>query len=58
MALMKLVENRLVAKEGDNEDGMNWDSSVDLHALLYVRQIDSGKLLYNIGNPASCSVMA
>ena len=37
MALMKLVENRLVAKVGEGEDGMNWDSSVDIYALLCVR---------------------
>ena len=35
---------------------MNCKSSIDIYTLPYVKQIASGKLLYNTGSPAWCSV--
>jgi len=35
----------------------NWGSSTDIYTLSCVKHIASGKLLYNTGSPAWCSVM-
>ena len=51
------VENRLVDM-GEGEGEMNWESSIDICALLSVKQIASGKLLCNTGSSARRSVMA
>ena len=51
------VENRLVDM-GEGEGEMNWEGSIDICALLSVKQIASGKLLCNTGSSARRSVMA
>ena len=38
-------------------DGMNWEIGIDDYALLCVKQIESGNLLYTAGSSAQCSVM-
>ena len=38
-------------------DGMNWEIGIDDYALLCVKQIASGNLLYTAGSSAQCSVM-
>ena len=52
------IENRLVGTAGEQEGGMNSERSTETYALLYVKQIAHGKLLYNIGSSTSCSVTA
>ena len=54
---MNLVENGLVDTVGEGEGGTACQSSIDIYILLYIRQIVSGKLLYNTGLPAQCSVV-
>ena len=49
------VENSLVDTVKDVEGGMNWDSNIEICILPYLRQITSGKLLYNTGRSAWCS---
>ena len=39
------------------EDGMNWESSTDIHTIPCVQQKASGKLLCSTGSSAGCSVM-
>ena len=42
---------------GEGESGMNWDSSIEIYALLYVKQIASGKSPYSGARSlAWCSV--
>ena len=36
---------------------MNWEIRTDIHTLPCVKQIASGKLLYNMGSSAQCSGM-
>ena len=36
---------------------MNWEIGIDVYALLCVKQIASGNLLYTAGSSAQCSVM-
>ena len=57
MVLLNLVENWLDTV-GEGESEMNWASTTDIHTLACVKQIVSGKLLYNTGSPVWCSVMA
>ena len=35
---------------GDGEGRMNWESSIDLYTLSFVKYLASGKLLYNTGS--------
>ena len=42
---------------GEGEGRMNWKSSIDIYIRSCVKEITSGKLLYNTGSPAWCSVM-
>ena len=53
---MNLVEKGLVDTVGEDEGGMNWESTIDIYTLSCVK-IDSGKLQNNIESPALCSVM-
>jgi len=41
------MENRLVDLAGEGEGGLNWESSIEIYTLAYIKQIASGKLLYN-----------
>ena len=36
-------------REGEN--GMIWENSTETHTLPYVKQIASGSLIYDTGNP-------
>ena len=36
---------------------MDWESGIDIYALLHVKQVDSGNLIYSAGSSAQCSVM-
>ena len=38
------IEDGLVATAGEGEGGMNWESSIDIYTLLYIKQMASGKL--------------
>ena len=38
-------------------DGMNWEIGIDVYALLCVKQIASGNLLYNAGCSVQLSVV-
>ena len=42
---------------GEGEGGMNGESSVDTYTLSCLKQMASGELLCNTGNPAGYSVM-
>ena len=37
---------------------MDWESGIDIYALLCVKQVDSGNLIYSAGSSAQCSMMA
>ena len=41
----------------EGKGGMNGKSSINMYTLSCVKQIAGGKLLYNAGGPAWCSVM-
>ena len=36
----------------EGKDGMNWESSVDIYALPWVKQAAGGKLVYSRGSSA------
>ena len=40
------------------KSGMNWESSINIHTLPYVKEKAGGNLLYSTGNLAWCSVVA
>ena len=44
-------------EKGGGVGGTNWESSIDIYTLLYIKQITSGKLLYSTGSSAQCFVM-
>ena len=44
------TENRLADTVGEEESGMNGDSSTVTYTLPYVKQIDSGNLLCATGS--------
>ena len=50
------VKNELVDTV-EEEGEVNWASSIDGYTLPCVKQIVGGKLLYNTGSSAWCSVM-
>ena len=52
------IEDGLMDTAGEGETRRNWDSSIDIYTLSRVKQITSGKLLYNIGSPALHPVMS
>ena len=35
---------------------MDWESGIDIYALLCVKQVDSGNLIYSAGSSAQCSM--
>ena len=37
--------------------GMNWEIGIDIHTLLYIKQITNKDLLYSTGNSTRYSVM-
>ena len=41
------VQNEHVDTAAGGEDGTNWEIRIDIYTLLCVKQIASGKLLYN-----------
>ena len=43
---------------GKGEGRRNTESGIDIYTLLYVKQITSGKLLYNMWSPPQCLVIA
>ena len=51
------IENGLVDTVGDGEGGTNGESGIDIYKLSCVKETVGGKLLYNTGTPAWCSVM-
>lgn len=51
VVLMNLAEDGLVGIVGEGEGGTDWESSIDMYTLLYVKEIISGKLLYSTGIP-------
>ena len=44
------TENRLVDTVREGEGGTNWESTMEMYTLSYVKQIASGKLPYNTGS--------
>ena len=40
------IENALVGKLGEGEDGTNWESSIDIYTPPCVKQTASGNLLH------------
>ena len=48
------IENKLVDPVGEGESRTTGESSIDVDTPLCVKQIASGKLLYNTGSPAWC----
>ena len=41
--------------EGEGEGGTNCKNSIDVYALLFVKQIACGRLPYSTGSSAQCS---
>ena len=50
------VENGVVDTVGGVNGWMNWESSTDIYIRTALCKTDSGKLLYNTGSSAQCSV--
>ena len=48
------IENKLVDPVGEGESRTTGESSIDVDTPLRVKQIASGKVLYNTGSPAWC----
>ena len=42
---------------GEGGEGLNWEIGMDIHPLLYVKQITSKNLLYSTGKSTQYSVM-
>ena len=38
--------------------GINWEIGIDIHTLLYIKQIMNKDLLYSKGNSTQYSIMA
>ena len=51
------IENRFVDKVGEGEGGANWESNTEAYTIPCVKEIATGKLLYNTGTSTQCSVM-
>ena len=51
------IKNGLVNLVGEEESGINGESSTDLYTLPYVKQAARKKLLYNTQDPRLHSVM-
>ena len=45
------MKDRLLDTVGEGESGMIWQSSIETYTLPYVKQIVSGNLLCDPGNP-------
>ena len=41
------IEKRLVDTAKQEEDGLNWETSIETYTLPYVREIVSGNLLFD-----------
>ena len=56
---MDMVENRvqMCGPGWGKRGGMNQEIGTDIYTRLRVKQITSGKLLYNTGSSAQCSVV-
>ena len=50
------IENRLMDTAGAGEGRTNWESSIEICTLPYVKQIVDGKCLYSTGSSPWCSV--
>ena len=51
------IETDLWTQQREEEGGTDWESSIETYTLQYVKQIANGKLLYNTGASAQCSVI-
>ena len=51
------TENGLVDTVGEGEGGTSWENSIGIYILPRVKQTAGGKLLYNTGSWAWCSVI-
>ena len=51
------VEDSPVDTGGDEEDEMNQESSIDIYIPPCIKLTANGKMVYNTGSPAQCSVM-
>ena len=45
------IKNRLLDIVGKGEGGMIWENSIETYTLPYIKQIASGSLMYDTGNP-------
>ena len=45
------IKNRLLDSVGEGEGGMIWENSTETYTFPYGKQIASGALLYDSGNP-------
>ena len=45
------IKNRPLNSLGEGEGGMIWENSIEIYTLPYVKQIASGSLMYDAGNP-------
>ena len=53
------VENKLMVTRWEREGGgINWEIGIDIHTLLYIKQIMNKDLLYSKGNSTQYSIMA
>ena len=50
------IENRVMDTVGGEEGRMNWESNIETCILSYVKQVASGKLLYNTRGSTQHSV--
>ena len=44
--------------QGEIGRGINWEIGIDIHILLYIKQITNKNLMYSTGNSTQYSVMA
>ena len=47
------IEKRLIDTLGEEEAGMNWESSIETYTLTHAKWIASGSLLYDTGSSNS-----
>ena len=52
------VENKLIVTGRENVGGLNWETGIDIHTLLYIKQIINKNLQYSTRNSTQYSVMA
>ena len=52
------TENKHTDTKGEKGSGMNWETGIDIHTLLFIKQIAEENLLYSTGNSTQYSVVA